>query len=125
MANTVVKDALRDRLKGFLIYLKREMLVGGADMDRLSQLRRMSDLRIRQFIVGKSHVTGIDLCGLLADGKSGRFDALASAEKLLNAAHLTLAFEPLGEESGYLVEGCLPLQVLGMENTRGFMKTFV
>lgn len=118
-------EALRDRLRAFLGYLRPKLLHAGADTDRMSQLRRLGDVRIRQFAIGKPSVTACDLCELLSDPKSGRFDALAEATGLLQAPHLTAALAPLGEEMGYVVEGCLTLQVIGAAAMRAYLAGFV
>ena len=105
------EGVLRDRLRAFLAFARPKILAAGADFDRLSQLRRLSDVRIRAFAVGRPTVTGLDLCELLADPKAGRLDALAGG--LLRRADLETRIEPLGEAMGALVEVCLLLQVLG------------
>jgi HD-like signal output (HDOD) protein len=105
------EDALRDRLRSFLSFARPKILAAGADFDRLSQLRRLSDVRIRAFAVGRPGFTGADLCELLADPKSGRLDALTDG--LLRRADLEAKIEPLGQAMGALVETCLLLQVLG------------
>jgi HD-like signal output (HDOD) protein len=119
------REVLRERVRAFLTFLRPKLLSSGADLDRLSQLRRLSDVRIRQFAVGKPRVTGQDLCGLLADPKTGRFDVLADGAGLVRAAHLAAALEPLGEEMGLLTEACLTQQVLGSEPMGVHLKDFV
>ena len=118
-------QALRERVRLFLTSLRRRMTLGGAPAERLSQLRSLSDIRIRSFAVGRSRVTAADLCALLADPKTGRFDALAVEHDLIPAPHLGTALEPLGETMGFLVESCLALQVLGPAEMREAISEFV
>ena len=118
-------EVLRERLKAFLVFLKSKLLASGADLDRLAQLRRLSDVRIRQFSVGKPQVTPVDLCALLADGKSGRFDSMAEESGLLRSGHLALPLPSLGEEMGYATEACLTLQIVGAEKMQALLKEFV
>lgn len=114
---------LRDRLRAYLNFVRPRLIASGADLDRLSQLRRLSDVRLRAFIIGKPRVTGLEVCELLADPKSGRFDALAGG--LLRRADLEAGLEPLGEDMGALVEACLQLQVLGSTSTESLIKEAV
>jgi HD-like signal output (HDOD) protein len=118
-------EVLRERFKAFLIFTKTKLLADGADLDRLAQLRRLSDVRIRQFSVGKAQVTAADLAGLLSDPRTGRFDALAEEAGLVRAGHLALPLAPLGEEMGYTVEVALTLQIVGAERMRALFKEFV
>jgi HD-like signal output (HDOD) protein len=124
MAESV--DILHERLKAFLLYLKPFLLAGTIDQDRLSQLRRLSDVRIRKFAIDRPRITGLDLCGLLADPRVGRFDDLADATGLLSKAHLATVLPTLGEEMGTLTEACLTLQVAGFAALKpqaiGFVK---
>lgn len=114
---------LRDRLRSFLALARPRLIASGADLDRLAQLRRLSDVRIRGFAVGRPRVSGLDLCELLSDPKTGRFDALAGG--LLRRADFEAALEPLSEEMGVLVEACLLLQVLGPAALEGLLKEAV
>lgn len=114
---------LRDRLRAFLALARPRLIASGADLDRLAQLRRLSDVRIRAFAVGRPRVSGLDLCELLSDPKTGRFDALSGG--LLRRADLDAALEPLSEEMGTLVEACLLLQVLGPAALEGLLKEAV
>ncbi len=118
-------DLLRERLRDFLVFVRPKLIASGADLDRLSQLRRLSDVRIRQFSVGRSRVTVADLCAFLADPRTGRFDALADAAGLLRAPQLAVALEPLGEDMGLVVEAALLLQVLGPAPLAAHLKDFV
>ncbi|HVE40478.1 MAG TPA: HDOD domain-containing protein [Planctomycetota bacterium] len=119
-------DVVHERLKAFLLYLKPFLLGGAIDQDRLSQLRRLSDVRIRKFAIDRPRITGLDLCGLLSDPRSGRFDDLADQTGLLAKAHLAAVLPTLGEDMGYLTEACLTLQVAGLaalkEQALGFVK---
>ena len=125
MASDGEREVLRERVRAFLTFLRPKLLASGADLDRLSQLRRLSDVRVRQFAVGRPRVTGQDLCGLLADPKTGRFDALADGAGLVRAAHLAVALEPLGEDMGLVTEACLTLQLLGAAAMGAHLKDFV
>src|SRR5881394_1785582 len=107
-------DVVHERLKAFLLYLKPFLLAGTIDQDRLAQLRRLSDVRIRKFAIDRPRITGLDLCGLLADPRVGRFDDLADETGVLTKASLAAALPPLGEDMGYLTEACLTLQVAGL-----------
>jgi HD-like signal output (HDOD) protein len=93
--------------------------------ERLSQLRSLSDVRIRAFSVGRPRVTAADLCALLSDPKSGRLDALALEHGLLLPPHLEEPLELLGETMGFVVEACLALQVMGAAATAESLKGFV
>jgi putative nucleotidyltransferase with HDIG domain len=125
MSSAPALTVLRERLKSFFAYARPRLVSGGVDLDRLTQLRRLSDVRIRQFAVGRPHVTGLDLCGLLSDEKSGRFDLLAEDLGLLHRAHLTPPLTPLGEEMAYVVEACLVLQTAGPAMMRDLAAAFV
>jgi HD-like signal output (HDOD) protein len=119
-------EVIHERLKAFLLHLKPFLLGGGVDQDRLSQLRRLSDVRIRKFAIDRPRITGLDLCALLADPRVGRFDELAEQTGLLGKAHLAAVLPTLGEEMGTLTEACLTLQVAGLaplkEQALGFVK---
>ena len=125
MSTQPMMEALRERLRAFLVFLKSKLLASGADLDRLAQLRRLSDVRIRQFSVGKPQLTPSDLAGLLAEPKIGRFDVMAEESSFLREAHLTVPLTPLGEEMGYVTETCLTLQIVGAERMRALLKEFV
>lgn len=118
-------EVLRDRLKAFLMFLKPKLAASGVDQDRLANLRRLSDVRIRRFAVEKPAITGVDLCGLLADPRSGRFDDLADETGLVKKAHLRAVLPDLGEEMGFLLEACVILQVLGPAPLKSHSRTFV
>jgi HD-like signal output (HDOD) protein len=118
-------DLLHERLKAFLLFLKPIVLSSGLDQDRLANLRRLSDVRVRKFAVDKPQITGIDLCGLLADPRIGRFDDLAEQAGLLGKAHLAAVLPMMGEDMGYLVEACLTLQVAGLAPMTQHAKAFV
>jgi putative nucleotidyltransferase with HDIG domain len=118
-------QVLRDRFRAFLATLRPQVTVNGADGDRLSQLRRVSELRIRQFSVGKPQVTALDLCALLAEPRTGRFDNLAEGHGLVATSHLRAGLPPLGEEMSYVVEACVSLQIVGTETMRACLKAFV
>jgi HD-like signal output (HDOD) protein len=118
-------DILHDRLKAFLLFLKPIVLAGGIDQDRLANLRRLSDVRIRKFAIEKPQVTGIDLCGLLADPRVGRFDDLAEQTGILGKNHLAAVLPMLEEDMGFLVEACLTLQVAGLAAMKEHAKGFV
>jgi len=117
-------EILRERLRLFLAELRPRLAGGENHLERLSQLRSLSDIRIRTFSLGRPKVTGKDLCALLADPKAGRFDTLAVEHGLLDAPHLETSLEPLGETMGCLVEACLSLQVLGTAATREALAAF-
>lgn len=112
MAESV--DLVHERLRAFLLHLKPFILAGSVDQDRLAQLRRLSDVRIRKYALEKPRITGSDLCGLLSDPKIGRFDDLADETGILKKAHLSAVIPTLGEDMGYLTEACLTLQVAGL-----------
>jgi HD-like signal output (HDOD) protein len=119
-------DVVHERLKAFLLHLKPFLLAGTIDQDRLAQLRRLSDVRIRKFAVDRPRITGIDLCGLLGDPRVGRFDDLAEETGLLKKAQLAAGLPTMGEDMGYLTEACLTLQVAGLaalkEQALGFVR---
>jgi putative nucleotidyltransferase with HDIG domain len=125
MAQPTAAEALRDRLRSFLLFLKSKLLGTEIDLDRMAQLRRLSDVRIRQFAVGRARVTARDLCEILSDPRSGRFDTLAADAGLLEEGHLTAALTALSEEMGYLVEACLTLQVVGPARMGSVVRSFV
>ncbi len=125
MAQPSPAEVLRDRMRPFLVFLKSKLLGSDVDLDRMAQLRRLSDVRVRQFAVGRPRLTGRDLCELLCDPPSGRFDTLAEDGGLLQRGHLTTALSPLGEEMGYLIEACLTLQVAGAARIGPILKSFV
>jgi len=117
-------ELLHDRLRAFLLFLKPFVLSGGVDQDRLAQLRRLSDVRIRKFAIEKPQITGIDLCGLLSDPRVGRFDDVADEAGLLKKGHLSVILPTLGEDMGYLIEACLTLQVAGLAAMKEQAKAF-
>ena len=125
MSGTSPIEVLRERLKAFLVFLKSKLLSSGADLDRLAQLRRLSDVRVRQFSLGKAALTTSDLCGLLSDPKAGRLDPMAEEAGLLRAGHLALPLASLGEEMGYTIEASLTLQIIGPEKMRDLIREFV
>jgi HD-like signal output (HDOD) protein len=125
MAGPTAAELVHDRLKAFLLFLKPVLLQENVERDRLDQLRRLSDVRIRKFAVEKPQITGIDLCGLLADPRVGRFDAVADAAGLLTKGHLSIVLPTLAEDMAYLVEACLTLQVVGLAAMKGYAKAFV
>src|SRR5262245_60488404 len=118
-------DLLHERLKAFLLFLKPIVLSTGLDQDRLANLRRLSDVRIRKYALDKPEITGIDLCGLLADPRVGRFDELADQTGVLKKGHLAAVLPMLAEDMGYLIEACLTLQVAGMAARTQHAKAFV
>jgi HD-like signal output (HDOD) protein len=118
-------DLVHERLKAFLLYLKPFLLGDAIDQDRLAQLRRLSDVRIRKFAIDRPRITGLDLCGLLADPRSGRFDDLADETGLLRKGHLAAGLPILGGDMGYLTEACLTLQVAGAAALREQALAFV
>lgn len=118
-------ELLRDRLKAFLVFIKPKLLVEGAHLDRITRLRRLSDVRLRSFAVGRPVITGADLCGLLADERSGRFDEAAVATGLVPASYFGEALMPLGEDMALMTEACLVLQVVGPPVLARYAKEFV
>ncbi|MBI3857715.1 MAG: HDOD domain-containing protein [Planctomycetes bacterium] len=124
MTGPTPAEILHERLKAFLLFLKPRLLQENVDRDRLDQLRRLSDVRIRKHAVGKPQIMGLDLCALLSDPRSGRFDDLAGEAGLLAKGHLALVIPTLGEDMGYLTEACLTLQVIGPAAMRGHAKAF-
>jgi HD-like signal output (HDOD) protein len=118
-------EIVHERLKAFLLFLKPFVLSDAIDQDRLAQLRRLSDVRIRKFAVDKPAITGTDLCGLLADPRVGRFDDLADEAGMLKKAHFAAVLPALGEDMGYLTEACLTLQVAGLAAMKGQAQGFV
>lgn len=118
-------DILRDRFKGFLTYLKPKLMMEGADLDKLSQLRRMSDVRIRCHAVGRASVTTADLCGLLSEPAVGRFDPMATQAGLILPPQLAAPLKPLSEEMGYVIEACLSLQLIGAERMKAHLGSWV
>lgn len=125
MAGPTAGEIVHERLKGFLLFLKPRLLQDNVDGDRLDQLRRLSDVRVRKFAVTKPQMTGLDLCGLLADPRTGRFDDLADEAAILKKTHLSAILPTLGEDMGYLIEACLTLQVVGAAAMRNHAKAFV
>jgi HD-like signal output (HDOD) protein len=125
MAGPTAVEIVHERLKGFLLFLKPRLLQENVDADRLDQLRRLSDVRVRKFAVTKPQVTGLDLCELLADPRTGRFDHVADEVGLLKKAHFSAILPTLGEDMAYLIEACLTLQVLGPAAMKGHAKGFV
>ena len=124
MASTPA-EVLHERLRAFLVFLKPRLLQEDVDHGRLDQLRRLSDVRIRKFALTKPQVTGLDLCGLLADPRTGRFDDLADETGVAKKGHLAAVIPTLGEDMGYLVEACLTLQVVGPDAMKAHAKAFV
>jgi HD-like signal output (HDOD) protein len=118
-------DLLHDRIKAFLLFLKPIVISSGFDQDRLANLRRLSDVRIRKYAIDKPEITGIDLCALLADPRVGRFDDLADQTGILRKAHLAAVLPMLAEDMGYLIEACLTLQVAGLAAMTRHAKAFV
>lgn len=118
-------EQLRERLKSFIVFIKPKLLIEGAPLDRLTQLRRMSDVRLRSFAVGRPTITGADLCQLLADERTGRFDALAANLELVPASYFGEALMPLGEDMALLTEICLVLQAVGPHVLSRLGKEFV
>ncbi len=125
MPDPTPAEVVHDRLKGLLIHLKPKLALEGVDQDRLDQLRRLSDVRIRKFAVSKPQITGADLAGLLADPRTGRFDELSDETGVLCKGHFSLVLPTLGEDMGYLVEACLTLQVIGRERMKSYAAGFV
>jgi HD-like signal output (HDOD) protein len=120
-----MSGVLRERLRGFLAFLRSRLLAEDVDTGRLSGLRQLADVRLRQFCIGKARVTGLDVAEFLADPRTGRFDSIADQGGLLKPGHLHESLEPLGEEMGYVVESCLLLQVVGPEWMLASIKDFV
>jgi len=118
-------ELLHERLKAFLFHLKPIIISSGLDQDRIANLRRLSDVRIRKFAIEKPEITGIDLCGLLADPRIGRFDDLADQAGILRKGHLGAVLPMLAEDMGYLIEACITLQVAGMAAMTQHAKAFV
>jgi len=118
-------EIVHERLKAFLIFLKPRLLQDNIDAARLDQLRRLSDVRVRKYAVTKPQITGLDLCALLADPRTGRFDDLTDATGVLRKGHLAAVIPTLGEDMAYLIEACLTLQVIGPDAMKGHAKAFV
>lgn len=118
-------EVVATRLRGLLAFLRPRLMLGTAELDRLSMLRRTSDVRVRQHLVGRPRITVPDVCGFLADPAAGRFDALAVSAGLLHRAQLGAALAPLGGEMGMLVEACLTHQVLGTDRMKEEIAAFV
>ncbi len=125
MSGTTPPDVLRERLRGFLVFARPKLLAVDVDADRLSNLRRLADVRLRQFSIGKPRVTALDVCGFLSDPRTGRFDSVAAGAGLVHPGHLAAALEPLGEDMGLAVEACLLLQLIGPEAMASFLRDFV
>jgi HD-like signal output (HDOD) protein len=125
MAAATPEEVLHDRLKAFLVFLKPRLLQETVDLGRLDQLRRLSDVRVRKFAVTRPRITGLDLCGLLADPRTGKFDDLADEAGVLRKGHLAAVLPTLGEDMAYLIEACLTLQVVGPAAMLGHAKAFV
>jgi HD-like signal output (HDOD) protein len=125
MAAATPQEVLHDRLKAFLVFLKPRLLQETVDLGRLDQLRRLSDVRVRKFALTRPQITGLDLCGLLADLRTGRFDDLADEAGVLRKGHLAAVLPTLGEDMGYLIEACLTLQAVGPAAMLGHAKAFV
>jgi HD-like signal output (HDOD) protein len=118
-------ELLHDRIKALLVFLKPKLTVDGIDLDRLANLRRLSDVRIRKFAIEKPGFTALDLCGLLADPRVGRFDDVADASGILKKGHLSIVLPMLAEDMGYLIEACLTLQVVGLPAMKSYATAFV
>jgi len=118
-------EIVHDRLKAFLLFLKPRLLQENIDGGRLDQLRRLSDVRVRKFAVNKPQITGLDLCGLLADPRTGRFDDVADETGILKKGHLATVIPTLGEDMAFLIETCLTLQVIGPAAMKAHAKAFV
>src|SRR5262245_52594338 len=118
-------EVVHERLKAFLVFLKPRLLQDDIDAGRLDQLRRLSDVRVRKFAVTKPQITGLDLCGLLADPRTGKFDDVADEAGLLKKGHLAAVLPTLGEDMAYLIEACLTLQVVGPAALKAHAKAFV
>jgi HD-like signal output (HDOD) protein len=125
MAGPSAAEVVHERLKAFLVFLKPRLLQENVDGVRLDQLRRLSDVRVRKFAVTKPRITGADLCGLLADPRTGRFDDLADEAGILKKAHFSAVLPTLGEDMAYLIEACLTHQVVGTAGMKGHAKAFV
>ena len=125
MAGPTAVEIVHERLKAFLFFLKPRLLQDNVDADRLDQLRRLSDVRVRKFAVTKPQITGLDLCGLLADPRTGRFDELADETAILKKTHLAAILPTLGEDMAYLIEASLTLQVVGAAVMKNHAKAFV
>ena len=125
MADPTPAEIVHQRLRAFLLFLKPRMLQDNVDQDRLDQLRRLSDVRVRKFAVTKPQITGADLCGLLADPRTGRFDDLSDQAGVLKKSHFAGVLPTLGEDMAYLIEACLTLQVVGPAAMKGHAKAFV
>lgn len=118
-------ETVHDRLKSLLVFLKPRLFADGIDQDRLSNLRRLSDVRIRKFAIDKPGFSALDLCRLLADPRVGDFGDVAEETGVLTKAHLAVPLPLLGEDMGYLTEACLTLQVAGLEAMKGHARSFV
>lgn len=118
-------EVVHERLKAFLVFLKPRLLQENVDGNRLDQLRRLSDVRVRKFAVTQPRITGADLCGLLADPRTGRFDELSDEAGILKKGHFATVLPTLGEDMAYLIEACLTLQVVGPAALKGHAKAFV
>src|SRR6185503_8021134 len=95
MADPTPAEIVHQRLRAFLLFLKPRMLQDNVDQDRLDQLRRLSDVRVRKFAVTKPQITGADLCGLLADPRTGRFDDLSDEAGILKKGHFAAVLPTL------------------------------
>ncbi len=124
MENAPELEVLRGRLKSLLLFLKARTIVEGTDLNRLMQLSRMTDIRIRRFYVSKPRATVADLCGLLQHPAMERFDRMTEKAEVLIAPQMNTPLPPLGEEMGYLVEICLLLQVMGEDRMRADLADF-
>jgi HD-like signal output (HDOD) protein len=118
-------ELLHERIRALLVFLKPKLTIDGIDLDRLANLRRLSDIRIRKFAIEKPQFSALDLCGLLADPRVGRFDELADQAGILKKGHLAIVLPMLGEDMGYLVETCLTMQVVGLSAMKAYAKAFV
>ncbi len=125
MGTSAEAESLQERLRSFLAHLKPRLAAGETEMDRLSRLRNLHDVRIRSFLVGKPRVSAGDLCAFLSDPRAGRLDAMATEHGLFLGSHLEAPLEPLGTTMGLMVEACLSLQVLGAEAMQKAISDFV
>ena len=116
---------LHGRLHDLVASLRSRMILEELPLERLSRLRALGDLRLRSLALGRPRLTGTDICTLLGDPQTGRFDRLALEEGLLAPPHLAIPLDPSGPTTGLLIEACLALQVLGVQKTRETLKELV
>lgn len=117
-------ELVHDRLRALLRFLKPKLAADSLDLDRMANLRRLSDVRIRRFAVERPGFTAFDLCGLLSDPRVGNFGELADEVGVLKKSHLAIALPFLGEDMGYLIEACLTLQVAGLAKMKQYAREF-